>query len=211
MRIAGGALARSESHVLAQIPEAKLALACRIGISEPMCWGRSSRADSRLASGRRGVVRGPKRTRLLSWKSLGGILSSTIVAPAASEPVADRRRRALWVVVFCTLIGAAAQILIKTGANHLRRPGFLGAITAMFTNPPVFFGYCLLGVFTALLIYALRDGELSMLYPVIALTYVWVSILSVVIFHESMNALKMVGVLVIVIGVAVLGRGGGKV
>ena len=37
---------------------------------------------------------------------------------------------------------------------------------------------------------ALRDGELSLLYPVIALTYVWVTVLSLVIFHEAMNPFK---------------------
>jgi multidrug transporter EmrE-like cation transporter len=51
---------------------------------------------------------------------------------------------------------------------------------------------------------------LSILYPVIALTYVWVTALSVMIFDESMNAFKMLGVALIVCGVAVLGRGGRK-
>ena len=53
---------------------------------------------------------------------------------------------------------------------------------------------------------ALRDGELSIVYPVIALTYVWVSLLSVLVFHEPMNIFKAVGIAVIVAGVAVLGR-----
>lgn len=59
-----------------------------------------------------------------------------------------------------------------------------------------------------LLIFALRDGELSILYPIIALTYVWVTILSVVFFNERINAFKAVGVLTVILGVAVLGRGG---
>ena len=124
--------------------------------------------------------------------------------------VPERRRRALLIVVGCTLIGAAAQVLIKFGANRLTHPGFWGAIVGMITNPPLFAGYCLYGVFTALMVYALRDGELSILFPLIALQYVWVSILSVVIFHESMSPLKAFGVVVIVAGVGVLGRGGAK-
>jgi drug/metabolite transporter (DMT)-like permease len=54
---------------------------------------------------------------------------------------------------------------------------------------------------------ALRDGELSLLYPVIALTYVWVTLLSVVVFHDRVNPIKLAGVGTIVVGVAVLGRG----
>jgi len=36
---------------------------------------------------------------------------------------------------------------------------------------------------------------------------VWVTILSVVVFHESMNPYKLAGILTIVGGIAVLGRG----
>ena len=124
--------------------------------------------------------------------------------------MADQRKKALFIVVGCTLIGASAQVLIKSGANHLTHSGFFGAILGILTNPLLFSGYCLYGVFAALLVYALRHGELSILYPVIALTYVWVSLLSVFIFHESMNAMKVTGIVIIVIGVAVLGRGSSK-
>jgi drug/metabolite transporter (DMT)-like permease len=54
----------------------------------------------------------------------------------------------------------------------------------------------------------LRDGQLSVLYPVVSLTYVWVTVLSVVIFHESLNLFKVLGVATIVVGVAILGRNG---
>ena len=67
---------------------------------------------------------------------------------------------------------------------------------------------CLYGINAVLFVLALRDGELSLLYPIIALTYVWVSLLSVYYFHESMNPLKVTGLVVIVAGVAILGRGG---
>ena len=47
------------------------------------------------------------------------------------------------------------------------------------------------------------------LIPLIALGYVWVTITAVVAFHETMNPFKIVGLLVIISGVAVLGIGGG--
>jgi drug/metabolite transporter (DMT)-like permease len=57
------------------------------------------------------------------------------------------------------------------------------------------------------MIVALKHGELSLLYPIISLSYVWVAILSVLLFHEAMNGLKIAGICVIVTGVAILGRG----
>lgn len=71
-------------------------------------------------------------------------------------------------------------------------------------------GLSLYGIFTLLLVLALRDGELSTLYPIISLTYVWVTFLSVWLFGESMNPFKALGVATIVFGVALLGKGGKK-
>ena len=135
--------------------------------------------------------------------------SATVVAGAAAIQTAQRRR-ALLLVFFCTLIGAVSQILIKTGATQLAQqvanPGLIHAAEGMFTNPWLFAGYALYGVSAVLMVLALRDGELSMLYPVIALTYVWVSVLSFFIFRESLPPMKLSGIALIVVGVAVLGR-----
>jgi multidrug transporter EmrE-like cation transporter len=118
----------------------------------------------------------------------------------------DKRRRSLLLVFLCTVVGAAAQMLIKEGATTVKQPGFLGAVIAMLTNPPLFAGYCLYGLNTILMVLALKDGELSLVYPVIALTYVWVELVSIFVFHEPMNVFKAIGITVIVAGVAVLGR-----
>jgi multidrug transporter EmrE-like cation transporter len=106
-------------------------------------------------------------------------------------------------VFCCTILGAAAQVLMKIGLSQPVQNGLVGYITSL----PLLGGYGLYGLNTVLLVFALRDGELSILYPIIALTYVWVTILSVVFFHETMNFLKLAGVAVVVIGVAVMGKG----
>jgi drug/metabolite transporter (DMT)-like permease len=121
-----------------------------------------------------------------------------------------KRRLAIIIVLACTLLVAAAQYLIKQGANHLSHAGLLATLIGIFTIPQLFAGYCLYGVFTVMFVYALRHGELSILYPLIALGYVWVTITAVVAFHETMNPLKLAGLAVIVAGVAVLGWGGSK-
>ena len=113
-------------------------------------------------------------------------------------------RQSIALVGFCTLFGAAAQILIKHGANGLSS----GSPLAMISNPFLVGGYSLYGLSTVLLILALRDGELSILYPVISLTYVWVTLLSLLFFKERVNTWKIAGVAVIVAGVAMLGKGG---
>jgi multidrug transporter EmrE-like cation transporter len=71
-------------------------------------------------------------------------------------------------------------------------------------------GYSLYGISAALLVLALRDGELSILYPVISMTYVWVTFLSLVFFRETLSVFKLAGVAIIVTGVAILGRNDGS-
>lgn len=107
---------------------------------------------------------------------------------------------------------AGAQMLMKTGSKALAPhaslvSAVLDTAIHILTTPSLFFGYALYGLSTVLLVLALRHGELSMLYPLIALNYVWVTVLSVIVFHDSVTVLKVLGILVIVTGVAIMGRG----
>ena len=115
------------------------------------------------------------------------------------------RRKSVALVFSCTVLGAIAQILMKIGMTH-----FAFDLRAILTNYPLIAGYVLYGINTLMLVLALREGELSMLYPIIALTYVWVTLLSYGVLHERPNFYKNAGIITIVIGVAVLGRGGKK-
>ncbi len=127
-----------------------------------------------------------------------------------THPLIDRvsqRTRSLLLVFACSLIGAAAQVLMKIGTKGLPSAGnFLDTIIGIFTNPYLFTGYSLYGISAVLLILALRHAELSILYPVLSLTYVWVAVLSVVVFHEAMPPLRILGIATVVMGVAILGR-----
>ena len=128
-----------------------------------------------------------------------------------TQPSPAQRRLSTILVFCCTLIGAAAQVLIKTGASSLGpHPSLIATAIAILTTPQLFLGYSLYAVSMVLLVLALRHGELSAPYPVIALTFVWVTILSVTVFDETLNVLKLGGIALIVGGVATLGVGGRK-
>ena len=73
---------------------------------------------------------------------------------------------------------------------------------ALLGNYQLVLGYAAHSGNALLLILALRDGELSMLYPIIALTYVWVNLLSMYFFHEQMNVWKALGIALVIGGVA---------
>jgi multidrug transporter EmrE-like cation transporter len=110
-------------------------------------------------------------------------------------------KRSVVLIVLCTFIGAAAQVLMKIGGAQIH--GF--HLQSLLTNFPLITGYAFYALNTLLLILALREGELSKLYPIIALTFVWVNILSMIIFHEQINVWKIAGIVVIMSGVTFLG------
>lgn len=126
-------------------------------------------------------------------------------APAeltSPTPFRFSRQQSLVLVFLCTLFGVAAQFLIKTSTQH----GAISNLHTLLQNYWLLSGLALYGISTVLLTLALRDAELSLLYPVISLTYVWVTILSVLVFHEALTPFKVLGVAVICAGVAMLGK-----
>ena len=83
---------------------------------------------------------------------------------------------------------------------------FVQFCLSVITNPKLFFGYMCYAVNVLLIAIALKGRELSRLYPIIALTYVWVTLLSLVFLpDEHMNFFKSIGIAFIVGGVSVLG------
>ncbi len=109
-------------------------------------------------------------------------------------------------IVAFTFVAAVAQPLFKIGANRLFHNL---TVSGFLTDIPLLTGLALYGFGAALMILALRHGELSVLYPVISLSYVWVAVLSVAIFREHMDTVKILGLLSIIGGVTMLGRTGG--
>ena len=116
-------------------------------------------------------------------------------SPKATTP------RSVVLIVICTFVGAGAQALMKIGGSHIH--GF--DLPGLITNYPLVAGYACYGLNTLMLMLALREGELSKLYPIIALTFVWVNILSMTLFHEQINVWKIAGIAIIMCGVAFLG------
>lgn len=138
------------------------------------------------------------------------VLDATVDARAAA-------RRSFLLVFSCTITGAVAQILVKQGTAQLgahvtlsqvaRHPElFVSFCLGVITNLRLFIGYVLYGINTFLMALALKGRELSRLYPIIALTFVWVTIFSLIILpDEHINFFRSIGIVFIVGGVSILG------
>ncbi|MBI2102577.1 hypothetical protein HYT55_01960 [Candidatus Woesearchaeota archaeon] len=112
-------------------------------------------------------------------------------------------RRGIILMVLCTLFTAFGQLFFKLGARS-----FSLSIQGILLNYPLIIGFFFYGMGSLLLIFALRHGDLSQLYPFIALTFVWVLIIAVTIFHEVLNSFKIAAIILIVFGIIFIGGGG---
>ncbi|MCH8329051.1 MAG: EamA family transporter [Nanoarchaeota archaeon] len=109
---------------------------------------------------------------------------------------------AIGLVILATLIGAFGPILLKKASAKK-----LSSISSLMKNYHLFGGVALYAIGTILFIPALKGGDLSVLYPFVALTYIWVSLLSVKFLGEKMNLMKWMGISLIIVGVSFIGIG----
>lgn len=109
----------------------------------------------------------------------------------------------LWsilLVIIGTLVASFAPILLKKASE--RRIFHLKSLT---TNYPLFGSIFLFGLGMIIFVIALRDGDLSVLYPLSSLGFVWVSVYSTKFLGEKMNKFKWIGIILIIIGVSLIG------
>ena len=107
-------------------------------------------------------------------------------------------------VVICTLFTSLGQIFFKLGSATA------SLNLSLLTNYNLIIGLILYAAGAFLLIIALRGGELSVLYPIIATSYVWVSLIAWLYFHEDISSFKLIGIFLIIIGISFVGRGSRK-
>jgi multidrug transporter EmrE-like cation transporter len=105
-------------------------------------------------------------------------------------------------VLLASLIGSFGAVFLKLGAGHLNR-GFryilnwqLGLGVALFVGSSIPF------------LVGLRHGELSVLYPMVSLGYVWTLFWSKLFFDEPITKAKLGALAMILAGIICIGVGG---
>ena len=111
----------------------------------------------------------------------------------------------LWaalIVLLVTFFTSSAQILYKLGAKTLTFN-----ITGILTNYYIIGGVILYALGGVLMILSLRGGEVSILYPIVATSYIWVTLLSIKFLGETANIFKWIGIAAIIAGIITIGFG----
>lgn len=109
---------------------------------------------------------------------------------------------AIGLVFLTTVVGSFGPIFLKKASAKFSLNPF-----EMIKNKNLIIGIFFYAMGTILFIPALKGGELSVLYPFVALAYVWVALLSKAILKEKITPLKWIGITVIILGVSLIGLG----
>jgi drug/metabolite transporter (DMT)-like permease len=117
----------------------------------------------------------------------------------------DMKKLSIIIILFVTIIISFGQIFLKLGTNNLKLD-----LISILANYNLIIGIILYLSSGLLFTIALKYGDLSVLYPINALAYVWVSLLSPYLLDDLMSLLKWIGIFFIVGGVSSIGFGSKK-
>jgi drug/metabolite transporter (DMT)-like permease len=111
----------------------------------------------------------------------------------------------LLLTALAAFIGSIGQLEFKQGANNLQFD-----IKLLLTNYHLIAGLVVYALSTVLYIYALNKGNLSILYPIIATSYIWTLIFSKIFLKEPVGLTSWAGVFFILLGVALIATQAGR-
>jgi drug/metabolite transporter (DMT)-like permease len=99
-----------------------------------------------------------------------------------------------------SVIGSLAAVLLKAGADLLhddwqRWAPRIGGGIALFLGSSVLY------------VMGLREGSLTVLYPMVSLGYVWTLVWARLFFGEPFNRGKVTGLMLVLVGVFFIGLG----
>jgi len=117
-----------------------------------------------------------------------------------------------FVLVFASVsLSAIAQTAFKMGVARAQTAAdaaiWIKALTMVF-SPLVLLGLALYGVGTLLWLFALRQLDLSLAYPFVAMSFVMVAGSGMLFLGEPVQPTRLIGLGLIVLGLLVMARGG---
>lgn len=108
--------------------------------------------------------------------------------------------------IFCylsaALLGAIGQYLFKIGSKNVS-----ANLMSWLFNYKIILAVILYCAVMFLFVYAFKlGGELTVLYPIYATTFIWAAIIGALFLNEIMTISKMSGIILIVLGTLLIAR-----
>jgi drug/metabolite transporter (DMT)-like permease len=102
-------------------------------------------------------------------------------------------------VMIATMIGAVGALYLKRGAKELK-----GTLIEKVMTWKLWLGLFMYGIATIVSFTALRTENVSIIYALTSMSYIWVIIISQRFLGEKINTFKWAAIFLIVLGVILL-------
>lgn len=105
-------------------------------------------------------------------------------------------------VLFGSFIGSFGAVFLKLGAEHMR-----GSVFRLLTNYWLGVGVVLYLLSSVFYMMGVAQGQLTVLYPMVSLGYIWAIVWARIFFKEPFTRAKIGGLAMIICGVALINLG----
>ncbi len=105
-------------------------------------------------------------------------------------------------VLFGSFIGSFGAVFLKLGAEHMK-----GSLARLLTNYWLAVGIVLYLLSSVFYMMGLAQGQLTVLYPMVSLGYIWAIVWARLFFKEPFTLAKVGGLALIIFGVALINFG----
>lgn len=105
-------------------------------------------------------------------------------------------------VVVASFFGSFGAVFLKAGANHLTR-----SVQGLILNWRLTAGVLLYLTSSVFFVMGQKQGELSILYPLVSLSYIWTLLWARIVFGEPLTRSKFGGLALILAGIVFLNLG----
>jgi len=105
-------------------------------------------------------------------------------------------------VLFGSFIGSFGAVFLKLGAEHMK-----GSVARLLTNYWLGVGVLLYLLSSVFYMMGVSQGQLTVLYPMVSLGYIWAILWARLFFKEPFTIAKIGGLLLIIFGVALINFG----
>jgi len=105
-------------------------------------------------------------------------------------------------VLFGSFIGSFGAVFLKLGAEHMQ-----GSLKRIFNNYWLGVGIVLYLLSSVFYMMGVAQGQLTVLYPMVSIGYIWAIVWARLFFKEPFTRSKIGGLLAIIVGVALINLG----
>lgn len=110
----------------------------------------------------------------------------------------------LYLAAVFTLV--SGQLFLKKGVLELPPQASVASVLKTILNHNVLLGYFFYGVSSIIGLFLLKKFPISVIFPAMSVTYVFVVVASSYLFDEKITAFKIIGMVLIMSGVTFLFR-----